>query len=613
MDIIELNKTKQFEVQLIIDLGKSYGKYINDIVMSLNKDEMVSYDAAITALVKLREDTATLAQGLTMPIEQLLLKSHELYQTYSDISANIAALHRVAMNPNYSRMAMYNFSGTTLNTIVINRNQLIETIERYSEINIDTDTKILKELIIRARVQEHLKQVLLFLMGSEHSTNRYIIELVRMAVKYTAGADRVKLLNIVEQEKDKTLKSSRQRLDYPGVQGLIVRCGLVPVTESVSFVDLLKLIDGVQIHDTLSVDKRGDYAEMLDKIGGSRKERTVRSAIKTTKTQSKYVKSRPQTTINTAATSMFTTANCTAECFEHLAKSNDLCVVLIDKCSNNPIEFNINGLISTEYVEKYDLRTRPGACVDDKVLKRYNTVSEMTAARTEPAKLQSWGQGAAALVIETINGDKYRILCNSMNHYFTPMSVIAPYMAGLNNRLIKYHLLHENDILAKCFDTKARDILANYQKSTVQFPIETARRDLSEKLMESFTERVTTVLPKNLQEFKELVDKDQINSIMMGVFLKFLPVSQNPEYAITYIVRFEDIIRLFNKEIDVHMRNIKITDLTFRERSPNDLRKFLIDTFGDVVRRSIDEMRKTKKFDDIETSLKEFYMEQKNI
>ena len=61
------------------------------------------------------------------------------------------------------------------------------------------------------------------------------------------------------------------------------------------------------------------------------------------------------------------------------------------------------------------------------------------------------------------------------------------------------------------------------------------------------------------------------------------------------------------------MRNIKITDLTFRERSPNDLRKFLIDTFGDVVRRSIDEMRKTKKFDDIETSLKEFYMEQKNI
>jgi DNA-directed RNA polymerase alpha subunit len=70
---------------------------------------------------------------------------------------------------------------------------------------------------------------------------------------------------------------------------------------------------------------------------------------------------------------------------------------------------------------------------------------------------------------------------------------------------------------------------------------------------------------------------------------------------------------LFNKEIDAHMRNIKITDLTFRERSPNDLRKFLIDTFGDVVRRSVDEMRKTKKFDDIETSLKEFYMEQKNI
>jgi DNA-directed RNA polymerase alpha subunit len=147
----------------------------------------------------------------------------------------------------------------------------------------------------------------------------------------------------------------------------------------------------------------------------------------------------------------------------------------------------------------------------------------------------------------------------------------------------------------------------------VQFPIETARRDLSEKLMEAFTERVTIVLPKNLQEFKELIDKDQISSILMGVFLKFLPVSQNPEYAITYIVRFEDIIRLFNKEIDAHMRNIKITDLTFRERSPNDLRKFLIDTFGDVVRRSVDEMRKTKKFDDIETSLKEFYMEQKNI
>jgi hypothetical protein len=130
--------------------------------MSLNKDEMISYDAAITALVKLREDTATLVHDLIMPIEQLLLKSHELYQAYSGISMNIAILHRVALNLNYSRMAMYNYSGTTLNTIVINRNQLIETIDKYTEINIDTDTKILKELIARARVQEHLKQILLF-------------------------------------------------------------------------------------------------------------------------------------------------------------------------------------------------------------------------------------------------------------------------------------------------------------------------------------------------------------------------------------------------------------------------------------------------------------------
>ena len=613
VEIAALNSQKFNQINQIVSLGQAYAKYVNEIVMSLNKDEMNSYDVAIKYLI----DAAAPVDALIASLDKTILGSaHALYDIYARITYELANIRKVVANPNYSKMAMYNFSGTTLNTIVLTRNQLIELIDNYTEIDVDSDSELIKHLINKINVGANIKTVLIFLMDTP-STNRFVVDLVKVAVTHTSGTNRDKLLSIIEREKDKIFSARRVKLPYGGVQGLVVRCGLVPVTSSMEFKQLLEIINNVQLDapaDTIT--------------GGGTKR-----AIKTAKTAAKYTKrqlskdklskdklpsdkstskDKPKPIDHVTSTFMLVDG-CIDECFEHLAKINSMCVLLINKCTPNPIEFNINGLISTEYVEKYDLRARVGSCIDEKVLKRYNTVSELQPGVTAPSELQIWGQGDFALVFETINGKLFKLLSNDINKYVTPTYLLKPFIAGVNNRLLKYNLLHENEILSKYIDPKAGDTLASYQKTTAQFPIENALRDAREKLNEAFAEKITSYLPKSLQEFKEFIDKDKITSILTGVFLKYLPAAQNPEYAITYIVRFEDGIRAFNKEIDTNMRHAKVTDLSFRERSPNDLRRFLIDSFGDIVRISMDQMQKTKKFDDIEISLKEFYMDNKNI
>lgn len=598
-DITQLNSVKFAELRIIIDTAKLYGGYVSDIVLSLNAPAMHAFNAALEETEAVMAAANVLLKDVAAANSQHLLSiGYKLYDHYQHIRRATEEFSNMARNAEYSRMAMYNFSGSTLGIITDARNKLIDLCESYVKLDVDTNTAGLKWFMTGINVSANLPIVLMFLFESHH-TNGFIVELVRRAVKIATGVNRDKLMQIIEHEKNALFGATRVKFPYSGIQKLMVRCGLVPVTASMNMVTLLDVI--------------ADWSPKL--ITGGATKAATKSRRQKTKEPPVVIHHEAPTSVTIKVAPENKCQDDAAQCLQKLAEDNKICVVLIDKTSPGPVEFNINGLISDEYVDKYGLRTGPAICIDERVLKRFNTVSELSAPTlAAPKDVMIWRpESPNAIVFETLNGSLFRVMGTNLTEIIIPRSAIKPLIEGVNTRLLKYHRLHEAEILANCFDVKAAEIASAYEANDVQFPAESAQNMIADRLGVLFRERIMASPPRSTREFRELVDKEHIAPILTSVFLSYIADVRDPEYVVSYVVKFEDLIRLFVKEYEIGVRSAKVNDLTFRERSPRDLAQFLGDLFADIVKAALKELDRAKKFVDLEQSYKEFYMQRKMI
>ncbi len=288
-------------------------------------------------------------------------------------------------------------------------------------------------------------------------------------------------------------------------------------------------------------------------------------------------------------------------------------VIVIHRVTASPIEFNLSGMINNEYILSHDLRTTLLTGLTKKVIDRFNTAKMLPrgdpkASSTEifPGRDKSWR------VVETINNTSYRVLsCDKSID--TSEDKIIGLVNGITTRPHQYNMLHSEIILETCFDKKSTMYLADYEKEKITLPSsEPIRRSLLEKMTDYFEPEAQKI--KNLAQLKHAsIDVDKIADILLEILTHSTGIhgKGTAEYLITYLVKFDNIIRVFIKELERQWSLTNVPSRTFDENTKAGLAKILTEIFKTTTAAAIDELDRSKLWTEYDISLKEFFLDRK--
>ena len=125
------------------------------------------------------------------------------------------------------------------------------------------------------------------------------------------------------------------------------------------------------------------------------------------------------------------------ECFVELATRAG--VIVLYNITNNPIEYNVRGLIDMNYIIKHNLIIEQFAGITERVIKKYATAVKLERGTAIPAKsINVYNESADVFyVFESINGIHYRAL--SLNRSMViSRKYIAPFLTGFSTLPLKY-------------------------------------------------------------------------------------------------------------------------------------------------------------------------------
>jgi hypothetical protein len=438
------------------------------------------------------------------------------------------------------------------------RNVVSYRYEKYLEISVVDDEKIFEIVCNEIKIADNSDNVIAFIIKNENVINKFTIKLIGAIIKIVNGERKRRLELIIEKQKDILLGSSRKDLSkWPGVQGKISRYGLIPITISMNISELFGTLK-LEYEKELSNDE--NFTRAAKEIG----------------------------------------------------------IIILNIATPNPIEFSLRGLIDIDFINAHDLKTNPASGLTKKILERFNTAKLLPKGSNSapmvkyPAKIKSnkW------YIFETLNGILYRQLGRNGRAIITSED-ISGLLVGLSTRAQVYNLIQSNDIVAKCFDPKNQLVLSSYKDDKkVVHSSEPIKASIINQLSTWFDKQITEHVPKSAQQVKSMA----INSaIITEVLLDTLTHSTgiygkgSSEYLVTYIAKFDSIIHKFIRELERRWGDEKISNMLFKERTGNDLHKYLMNMYTHIVKLSADEMDKSNVWTEYDISLKEYFLEQKQV
>lgn len=207
---VELNKCNDI-LASIYDAATSYYDKISDIV---NKISPNNNYADIIKLIN---------KKLKMPDD--LLSHVELFDTINSITAYLNDISTMVSNDTYSKAALYSKSATYSLQLTQQKNIILQYIDKWSKINLDTLAVYDKTVDINE----------LLSVASTHM-NYFIISLIRKSY------DR-RLESVVEKQKDIALGSTSRipNINAIGCQAIVTRGNLLPTNVNKSYDELLTL------------------------------------------------------------------------------------------------------------------------------------------------------------------------------------------------------------------------------------------------------------------------------------------------------------------------------------------------------------------------------------
>lgn len=560
-NIVIMLKSRAKIAEQIIIKSRKYIDVVKDVIVGTNPQEYYSiikqadiaqrYCAEWMSDKNDFKDTAIQLQNMS-----------ETYNRLAELDAILRHLVDLMHNDEYGRLAIYNMSTTYATNINHERNSAYLLYEKYLTDSLQDDGYIF-EIVMRQydiKKAEHVdllfKFVITALDNPEKITiNKFIIKIIASLIVVLSGERRRRLELIIEQQKDIVLGAGRAVISHlSGVHGSIVRCGLKPVTPSMSMASLFKQFGAI-------------YEYKL-----------------------------------------------TAE--ENFARIDEG-VIILNRTTSSPVEFDLRGLTDLQYITENNLKIKPNSGLTNKVMQKYNTARLLKQEQKTSAPPQIYhGRVNKWYVFETIDGGRlFRMLSREGIEPVSGESIIG-LVSGLSLRPQQYNKIHAEDILQKCHDPKSQLILATYEETkTVPLSSEPLRVVIVDNLAKQFAIDLAKNHPTTVVQLRNLIINDRVIGEILLEVLTHAGIKGKgaDEFMITYIAKYESIARDFVKTLDRKWNDAKIDDRLFKEYSGADLRKILDEVFRNVVRAAVDELEKTKVWTEYDMTLKEFYLHQEQI
>ncbi len=388
-----------------------------------------------------------------------------------------------------------------------------------------------------------------FIIANENTINKFTTKLIQWTSPKIAGERRRRLEMLIEKQKDLLLASTRLRLTGPGIHGLICRYNLRPMSSSMSPETLLNSLGA-------NYNSEKSFHDNLRKFAGQNG------------------------------------------------------VILFNKSTKSPVEFNSAGLLTPS-----DPPINPLAGLNKRIIEKYNTANMLPyGGQSQPAEIILPGnitQPATWYIFETINGTDWRMLAEKI-----PADRITGILHGLTTRPQQYHAIQSAEILTKYIDARSKSLLSEYEIVINNMPsTEPLKIAISDRIMAGFEQRATADVPKSPEEFANaMINNDDIEKILLDVLTHSTGVKGKgaAEYLVTYVAKFDSIIRTFTKEFE-RQWNIHPLTARFFEENKNISVGSLAEIGRAIVKSTIDELDRSKLWSDYDQTLKEFFMEQKQI
>jgi hypothetical protein len=268
--------------------------------------------------------------------------------------------------------------------------------------------------------------------------------------------------------------------------------------------------------------------------------------------------------------------------FEAIAKLNSLCIVVVNRIIQNPIEFNLWNVIDWKYSKPFLQSEFAG--VNKKMIDRFNTITFV-----ETKKYQAWNFNIAyygnidssyITVIEKLGSDAYRLL-NLYNREYSMYNVIGggknetkihkkqltefieyvkkKGVINNNTRISEYHKIHERNILKNMF-LPAKFNIAGINLRSQIIDSTSLRHELRTKLTVGFNEIIKKEykggkLVKTNKDIGVIIHHPLLSNIFNSVIIEQYDIYtfKNKDNVSTF--PFSETLKTFLAEVGLLNRN----------------------------------------------------------
>ena len=588
-----INTLVEKRIKVALDIHKDIYEYFGLIESMLNKQSTGNAAKLFDIRESLPKDAKTAREILSSlqtknAVEDLIATISELYIMLETLDVKMHTAINIISDPLYIKLLTVNMSHTFNNNMTSFRKNLIEMITAFEKKIINEDgEEVLSDIYTLINPVEHLSVFSTWIENNTLITQFVIYMVKRLVSEIPSDGPRkgyaIKMVNKIEKLKDITLCNN----DNPYInltldnitQNLTSRHGLVPISKYFVAEEAEKSL--CEVIDSFLTEKEPDFIHK-ETAGG-----TLENI---------------------------------------LAARYNAKVVHVPKFSNKLIEFNILPLVDGNYVKKNNLETAAASGLNNKIINRFSTVKKIDLKNTEvvanTVNPLFFGEDTATrgLVIQSVNGEHFRLMSINIQHVFTPLEVIDHIRKGLHLRSHYYNKIMENEILGKALDAKHRAILNKFESSTLaNVASDGIKRKLIDMCIDSVSNELTTFLKYKVtvRDIQHLFTSEaMLNQIQKNVNKVFVESIDPPqvslgddelEVGLSYISNLNFIMAKTVKEYLSNCNSLfasnKITQATIRETK--DMYGYLLGWYRDLITNTVEILdAKPMSINEMETTLK---------
>ncbi len=273
--------------------------------------------------------------------------------------------------------------------------------------------------------------------------------------------------------------------------------------------------------------------------------------------------------------------------------------------------------LSTDYMTRNNITSvNPLRGIDDMVIFKNNTIVEAISDKEFSINNKISQNVKKHYIIEQY-GDKFRVISSSFDNKYVNFETISLLFNPIPVRPSAYNKITNDIIMSKKSDYTA--LIGNYG-GELKIISPKLRNTIVKDLEIVYKKMYEEKPPKSIDDWKELItgtgninQKYYISTITKNIADIFFEDGSDDEQMNTFIVKLNDLIMSFNREFLTAISELKLELNAFRDKSAEDLNKYLQLLFADSVNTALETLSKPPaQIDDLSAGFKEFFLKNKS-